>query len=295
MFSKKFTVILGYLFFSSFGYLLCAFTSYTHAHFSVAPKIKAYYTKLSNEESVITDKKSSVFNRTEFLNYLERLTAFDTKYDRVQPKFYAHFNLVRGIALAYPENVHDYIDTLTLLKANPNVYHEGIKSWFSDQAELFTSFKMLHKEALNKGLETSPEYQTVSRFYAAGKKAAFLEELIVLGDMPPTVKGLKEYLSKLADAEKINPATGITQDTELTPADEQQRMKKRWVDFRNDLLATSKIERFYRDVKQANLSKSALMARVEGESLSLNEFNLHFGLLSDNRFASQKKSKQVNE
>ena len=258
------------------------------AHFSVAPKIKAYFTKeVAPEKPFI---KEAPLTRGEFLNYLDRLTAFDTKYDRVQPKFYAHFNLIRGVALAYPENVHDYIDTLTLLKTNTQVYQNGVKSWFSHQAELFSLLTDLYLKAEKLKLQESHEYQVISRFYSGGVKAAFLEELVVLGNMPATQEGLIAHINALPSAQRQSPNTGIAQDTELTPIAEQTRMKKRWVAFRKDLLKNQNIQRYYKDVKQSSLAPSTLLAKIGNRSITLGDFNHQYGKLEDNRFASQKKA-----
>lgn len=88
--------------------VLVALPSDPSAHFALAPKILVAPLDFEDPDAWVIESGRLSASRADFSAYLKRITAFDTKYDRIQPSFYHHFSLIRGIALQHPENVHSY-------------------------------------------------------------------------------------------------------------------------------------------------------------------------------------------
>ncbi|MCG8597851.1 MAG: hypothetical protein MI785_26285 [Kiloniellales bacterium] len=88
--------------------VLVALPSDPSAHFALAPKILVAPLDFEDPDARVIESGRLSASRADFSAYLKRITAFDTKYDRIQPSFYHHFSLIRGIALQHPENVHSY-------------------------------------------------------------------------------------------------------------------------------------------------------------------------------------------
>jgi hypothetical protein len=229
-------------------------------------------------------------SRSDFAGYLTRLTAFDTKYDRVQPSFYAHFSLARGIALFYPDNVHKYIDRVSLVADDAALHALAVRSWFRGQAEMFARLEYFHRRALENGLGEDPALRAVMDLYEAGSKTEFLEELLVLGSMPPSVSGLKDFVANLPPGERGQLSTGIENDTELTPQEEQAAMKRRWIDFRTDLIATTALESRCETVTSADTPGETLMLQVNERRITLADYLAVFGRMGDRRFNATKRA-----
>ena len=95
-------------------------------HFSVAPKLEVGPADLEGAESVFLTLGETTASRGDFHRYLQRITAFDTKYDRMQPTFWLHLELVRSIALLHPRNVHSIVDDLREARALPERHYKSV-------------------------------------------------------------------------------------------------------------------------------------------------------------------------
>ena len=105
------------------------------AHFALAPKILVAPLDFEDPDARVIESGRLSASRADFSAYLKRITAFDTKHDRIQPSFYHHFSLIRGIALQHPENVHSYIDRLEGVRGRPELVKLATAFWFEKQAD----------------------------------------------------------------------------------------------------------------------------------------------------------------
>jgi hypothetical protein len=247
------------------------------AHFALAPKLDIQPTVVESPQAVLMKVGNITATRGEFSDYLQRITAFDTRYDRIQPNFYSHFSLVRGVALFYPDNVHTYIDKIALVKEQPPFYKLAVNSWFEKQAEMFTRILYYKRRAAETKLINSNDIKAVTDFYAASAKTAFIEELIVLGSMSPTLQGLKDFVSKLSPEQRSKLETGAANDTELTPSDEQQKMRQRWIRFRRDVLNNTKQTRHCNTVQSLSTPQDTVLIAVNLHKISMGDFFAIFG------------------
>lgn len=223
---------------------LCLWLSTSEAHFSLAPKITVAPLPLPEPETPLMHLGEIRISRGDFSDYLDRLTTFETKYQRLQPSFSSHFNLVRGVVFFHPDNVHQYIDTIASLDGDPRMGDLLARQWIKGQLGLYRRLRGLLHRAREGGLERAPDVMATLAFYSAGVKTSLLEELIVLGDMEPSVQGLRSFVADPSrNAERLM-ARGIESDGELTPPEEQRRLRDRWRRFRQDLLqATPAVDR----------------------------------------------------
>lgn len=208
------------------------------AHFSVAPKLEVGPDDLDRPEAPFLTLGDVTATRGDFHAHLQRITAFDTKYDRMQPNFWLHLELVRSIALLHPENVHSVVDELRASDSLPDRQRALLNEWVIRQAEVYIGLQL----ALAEASADKPLAPVVLDLYAAGVKTEFLEELVVLGTMEASLAGLEAFLAQIPADQRRSIETGTEQDTELTPEDEQARLRARWAAFRNDVVAAAGVE-----------------------------------------------------
>jgi hypothetical protein len=247
------------------------------AHFTLAPKIEILPKAAQKPDALFIKLGDKQATRGDYLNYLQRLTAFNTKYQKVQTNFSSHFDLLRGVVFYHPENVHKYIDNIDLAKANEAIYQLAVKAWFRHQAEIFARLLPLRDSAKGSKLAQRPHIKPVLDLYAAGAKTALLEELIILGDMAPSVAGIKNYIQQKPDGFQPILEKGVELDTEIIPPEEQRRLKKRWSDFRKDVIAHTELVRHNELLQDDKASDSAIVAQVNAHSISLGDLNAVYG------------------
>lgn len=247
------------------------------AHFALAPKLDIQPAELESPQAVLMKVGNITATRGEFSDYLQRITAFDTRYDRIQPNFYSYFSLVRGVALFYPDNVHTYIDKIALVKEQPPFYKLAVTSWFEKQAEMFTRILYYKRRAAETKLINSDAIKAVTEFYAASAKTAFIEELVVLGSMPPTLQGLNNFISKLSPEQRRKLETGVANDTELTPPDEQQKMRQRWITFRRDVLRNTTQRSHCDTIQSLSTPQDTVLVSINQHKISMGDFFAIFG------------------
>lgn len=251
------------------------------AHFALAPKIEVEPQRLEMPQKILLRLGDVQATRSDFSDYLERITAFDTKYDRVQPNFFAHFELIRGLALFHPVNVHKYIDKLALVKNRPDFHQYAVAAWFLEQAEIFARILYYHERAMDAGMAQEPAVKAVLDFYDAGTQTAFLEQLVVLGPMPPTLKGMTDFVQKIPYADRDQIDTGAAADTELTPPSEQQRLKQRWSTFRRDVITHTPHRRRCQTIESLAVPEHTVLVEVGGRKITLADFKAIFGAPRD--------------
>lgn len=263
--------------FPTFLFFFCCVLSFTvRAHFALAPKIEIAPPVFEQPEKVLIRFDQYSINRVEFADYLQRVSAFDTKYDRVQSSFFSHFEVIRGIAFFHPENVHKYIDRMSSSNNQVAVKPASLTTWFTQQAEVFARIKYFSEKGKKTQLENH-DSQAVMNFYAAAAKTEFLEELVVLGSMTPNASGLKKYVASFPNNERSHIPTGIVNDTEITPLDEQKKMKKRWADFRHQILQDNLGKNYCKQVISSDSSKDAVFVKVNQHTVSLADYLAIFG------------------
>jgi hypothetical protein len=259
------------------------------AHFALAPKIEVAPTHFPQPDTPFLRLETIRASRADFARYLERLTAFDTKYDRVQPSLYLHFSLARGIALFHPDNLHTYVDHINEVKTNGPLFRLAVRTWFEGQAEMFARLEHFRRQALKAGLDREPRIRAVMELYTAAPKTEFLEELVVLGAWEPSVQGLRGVVETIPADARGEIATGIENDTELTPAAEQSRMERRWIEFRRDLLGQARIEGHCDGVSTA-ADPGTVLLEVNGRQLTLADYLAVLGQAGEARSMTVKKA-----
>jgi hypothetical protein len=226
-----------------FPLLLLAPAGSAAAHFALAPRIEVEPPALDDPLQPLVRRAEGALSRGEFALYLQRLTAFDTKYERTQPAFAAYFGLVRSAALLHPENVHGYVDALRAAQGESARERALQLGWIEGQAELFALLAAYAERGRLAGAAQDARQRVIARFHAAGAKAAFLEQLVVLGEMAPSVEGLERYLQGLTPEQRDALGARLEEDSgELTPPAEQRALLQRWLQFRRDALARAGIE-----------------------------------------------------
>jgi hypothetical protein len=136
---------------------------------------------------------------------------------------------------------------------------------------------------LQKKLANSNDIKAVMDFYAASAKTEFIEELIVLGSMPPTLQGLNDFFSKLSIEQRRRLATGAANDTRLTPPDEQQKMRQRWISFRRDVLNNTKQTRHCDTVQSMSAPQDTVLVSLNQHQVSMANFFAIFGKPKDDK------------
>lgn len=257
--------------------LFLVFFGVAEAHFALAPKIEIGPARLEHGEQTLLRIQGYAISRRTFHEYLQRLSAFDTKYDRIQPNFYAHFEIIRGLAFFHPDNIHTYIDHIEALKDDPNFYRFALNTWFDKQSEMFSRIRWFYQKALERPDSGNAEVEAVMDFYAAGVKTEFIEELVVLGAMEPTRKGLAEFVRGIPESERKHIDTGIANDTRATPIEEQQRMQKRWAEFRKSALDAQDQTNVCAEIGSPEASPDSRMVQVNRHRVRLKDYLVLFG------------------
>ena len=247
------------------------------AHFSLAPKIEVAPLQLESPEKELVHVAQFSASRVAFTDYLQRITAFDTKYDRVQSAFFSHFEIIRGIAFFHPDNVHKIIDTIAQSKNKSVIHQLEVTDWFKKQAEIFSRIFYYSNKAKESGQIKRPEVQAVLDFYAAGAKTEFLEELIVFGSMSPTLSALNSFVENIVDDKRNEIKTGIENDIEITPMDEQKLMKKRWADFRHQAMEKTNAKQQCDHIFSPDLPHDKAIIKVNDHSITLGAYLAIFG------------------
>lgn len=264
--------------------VLCAWLTAVAAHFSLAPKITVEPLPLPQSDATLFHSGTPSVSRGDFSDYLARLIAFDTKYQRLQPSFSAHFNLLRGTAFFHPENVHKYIDNLQALRNNPLAYQAAVQRWIRGQIDIYARLVELRQQAKRQGLEQSPDVAATLDFYAAGAKTALLEELIVAGDMEPSVAGMRAFVNGKEPTARRLIERGPESDTDLTPPDEQRRLKDRWRRFRQEVLQSGQATNRCDSVKSLSAPSKTLMVEIGTHRIDFEQYRAIFGVPADERF-----------
>ncbi len=247
------------------------------AHFALAPKIAIEPLPLPEPDQILFDTGSVKATRGEFSDYLQRLTAFQTKYQRLQPTFSAHFELLQSVAFYHPENVHQYIDSLAPVRERPDMYRFAVSQWIRGQLGVYARLKQLGAEA-DSLRQDKDDSTAVIDFYAAGSKTALLEELIVAGDMPPSIEGLAKFVARDDDQSRYLIANGPPVDTVLTPPEEQRRLKDRWRAFRRDVLNKTPAVNRCDTVNSPSDPADTVVVEVAGKEITLADYLAIFGM-----------------
>lgn len=250
------------------------------AHYSMAPKLSVEPATLATPAAAFLRLNGEVTaTRGDFARYLQRITAFDTKYVRLLPRFWLHLELLRGIALHHPDNVYSVIDRLPEPGARDGMRTRLLQRWFAAQAEMFAG---IAQRAATTELDENEAF--VMTLYAASAKAAFLEELVVLGAMTPSVAGLRDHVAALPEAERRRIDTGIdVAGDELTPPEEQAAQRARWQRFRRDVVAQAEIARRCGEIDDPAAAPATVALSVGGQAVSLGELFAVFGVPEDAR------------
>ena len=162
----------------------------------------------------------------------------------------------------HPENVHSYIDRLKGVRGRPELVKLATAFWFEKQAEVFGGLLRVHAAAESRGRRQDPKVRAVLDLYTESLKVAFLEELIVLGEMAPSAAGLRSYVAGIPAERRRRIDTGAADDSELTPPEEQRRMKQRWVAFRRDVLAAAEQANRCHEVTSLDLPEETVLVEV---------------------------------
>lgn len=248
--------------------VICAEPAPAEAHFALAPKLEIGPKEIEASATPLVESEDLTLTRADFLAHLERLTTLDTKYDRMQPGFWFPFELVRGIAFFHPENVHEVIDRLERVSARDR--QALLVQWFGAQVEVFLGFRHLAWD--------DRADDVVMQMYGAGAKAEFLEELVVLGTMEPSVEGLETFVGSLPSAERRTITTGIEKASDqITPAEQQQAMRERWSRFRRDAVANADTERACGEIENPAAPPETFALRVGQHRLDLGDMHMLFG------------------
>ena len=123
----------------------------------------------------------------------------------------------------------------------------------------------------------------MSDLYAAGAKTVLLEELIVLGEMEPSVAGPTRYIEKDPAALQRLLGKGLELDAEATPTEEQRRLKKRCSDFRRDVLKHTPQRRYDEWLEKPQAPLDTRIAQVNQHHISLGEYRAVYGAASERR------------
>jgi|GEM_PF-5943729 len=270
--------------------LSCSWLGLTEAHFSLAPKIAIEPLTVPQPDTTLFKFGEVTASRGQFTDYLERLTVFETKYQRVQPNFSAHFNLVQGVAFFHPENVNNYIDGIEAVRDNPELYNFSVAQWIKGQVGVYAQMIRLSDHALRGAQEHTPEVKAVLDFCAAGVKTALLEELVVLGEMKPSVDAVKRAIQR-GDKEVMRLIReGPLPDTALTSPDEQRRLKKRWREFRKDLLESTARTNYCESIKTFSEPPDTIVVEVGERKINLGEYLAIFGIpANEKQWTGQKR------
>ncbi|MGF1475313.1 MAG: hypothetical protein ACFB6S_07090 [Geminicoccaceae bacterium] len=251
------------------------FSADANAHFAMAPKLEVGPDTVAEPGATLLEFRGHAASRADFLRYLKRITAFDTKYDRQQPNFWFHLELIRGIALFHPENVHGVVDRLSRVSASDE--KAFLVQWFGHQTEMFAG--VLHFG----GLAEDGARGVVMDMYGAGAKTAFLEELIVLGAMEPSLTGLRAFTSPMSAEQRRTIETGASADSEVTPPEEQRRMRQRWSAFRRDVMANISVAPDCQVAVDLDAAADAVILGIGNRHITLGDLLTLFGRPTDDR------------
>lgn len=260
------------------------------AHFALAPKIAIDPLPLPQADQRLFQAGEVVASRGQFSAYLERLTAFETKYQRVQPSFSAHFNLLRGVAFFHPDNIHTFIDRVDGLRSQPAMYQFAVGHWIKGQIGVYARLMRLLQMAKQNQQQKTPDVVATLDFYAAGVKTALLEELIVLGDMEPSVAGMRAFIANEAsDATRLIDL-GTEASSDLIPPEEQRRLKKRWRQFRQDLVGSTHQINRCQSIQTFSEPGATVILEVGERQLTLADYLAIFGVPKNERqWAGQRR------
>lgn len=245
------------------------------AHLALAPKVEVA-PLFTEDDSLLVRTGAIRITRAEFSRYLARLTAFPTKYQRLQPGFDSHFQLVQSVAFHHPRNVHDYIDNVDQLNEHHPLYRFAVRQWVRGQLGVYVRLRQV---LAAKPTPDADDHRTaaVLAFYEAGAKTALLEELITATRIEPSISGLKAAAER-ADPELLGVlANGPPVDDTLTPPEEQRRMRDRWRAFRDNVMRESGVVNHCDRFASPDGTFDAAMIESSGEVVTLADYLVIFG------------------
>lgn len=178
-----------------------------------------------------------------------------------------------------------------LVKGQPLFYKLAIDGWFERQAEVFAAILYYHQKSIKAGNADKNTTHAVMNFYDASVKTEFMEELIVLGSMPPTVQRLKGFVNALPTDKRRSIDTGAEEDTELTPPEEQQKMRRRWITFRRDVLKNINTSNQCHSVDSIGVAKDTVLVQVDEHKVTVADYMAIFAKpRNDNQWNASKNA-----
>ena len=238
--------------------------------FKVAPK------QVDNPQQTVIKVKDIRVTRQEFFNYIRNISAFQMKADLLQREFLLHFWVIEGISRYYPADINMLMQRLVEMGPEWADRAGHMNDWAEKQAGLFARLLLYYKKAKAGGLDEDPEIRWVLECFSKHVKADFMEEMVLLGSMPTTFQGMRDFISGMQPPERKQIEKKYKDPDTVGPVG-RRKLSKRWIQYRRDLMKHTKYERLFENIDSINIPPDTVIATVNEHRITLAQFLAVYG------------------
>jgi hypothetical protein len=278
------TVALGLVFFAA-----SVFAHGGHgkpeAQFKVMPKA------INDPGKPLVKMGDISISRQDFFDYIRNVGAFQMKVDLLQRDFLLHYWVVEGVSRYYPTDINELMPRLIeMSKVEPEEFQSRIFEWANDQAGLYARLKFYTERARKNERHNDPAVVAILDCFTKHVKAGFLEEIVGLGSMTPTHAGLAEWVAGLTAEQKAD-ITALYPDPDSIKGTKRSQARKRWIQYRRDLMDDTGNERTFEKVTSLK-NPDSVIAKVNKHQIKVSDFLAIYGpVINDVNWNNLKKSR----
>lgn len=242
----------------------------TEVQFKVVPK------HVDNPEEILIKIDNIRVTRREFFNYIRNIAAFQMKADLLQRQFLLHFWVIEGIARYYPTDINMLLQSLVDMGPEWTERAWRMNDWVEKQAGMHARLLLYHKKALSAGLDKNTNTRWVLDCFSQHIKADFIEEMVLLGSMPSSFQGVRDFVGSLKPAERKRIEKHYKDPDNFGPV-ARKSLSKRWIHYRRNLIENTKNERLFEKIDSIDIPPDTVIAVVNKHRITLAQFLAIYG------------------
>ncbi|MDP8225873.1 MAG: hypothetical protein P9L99_21105 [Candidatus Lernaella stagnicola] len=257
----------------------------TELQFKVVPK------NVESPGASVIKMGGITISRQEFFDYIRNTAAFQMRADLIQRDFLLHFWVIEGVSRYYPTDINDLFARLEKLGPESPEFAPRLNEWILAQADLFARLSHYAAKAKRQPWSKAGKISPVLEMFAQKQKADLMEDVIKYGAMPPSRMGVRKFAASLSADDRAHIERHYKDPKDIKPF-EVKETKRRWIQYRRDLLANTPNARLYLKVQSMSVPPATPIAKVNDHVITMGDFLSIYGpMVNDTNWNNVKKSR----